>query len=83
MKLQYSHAGAVANNLVHQALIYLRKGALEEAKALMINGAFIHQCINTSIEYVKILCSSDASRQVMCDNPAPLIFMEQTMGAQN
>ena len=54
-----------------QALIHLRLGLLKEARALTINGAFIHQCILKSIEFVKELCSSDASKEkIMLELPS-------------
>eukprot|EP00579_Thalassiosira_antarctica_P012385 CAMPEP_0201913032 /NCGR_PEP_ID=MMETSP0903-20130614/3550_1 /ASSEMBLY_ACC=CAM_ASM_000552 /TAXON_ID=420261 /ORGANISM="Thalassiosira antarctica, Strain CCMP982" /LENGTH=485 /DNA_ID=CAMNT_0048448129 /DNA_START=39 /DNA_END=1496 /DNA_ORIENTATION=- len=45
------------------ALIYLRRGFLKVARALTINGAFIHQCIISSIECIKELCSSTDSKE--------------------
>ena len=36
---------------------------LKEARALTINGAFIHQCILSSIESIQKLCSSGASKE--------------------
>jgi len=48
------------------ALLYLRLGFLNEARALTINGAFIHQCITTSIEYIVEVCASkDTTDNIM------------------
>ena len=47
--------------------MYLRRGSLKEARALTINGSFVHQCIVLSIEYVRDLCSSGASTEYIMD----------------
>lgn len=38
------------------ALVYLKMRMWKEARALTVNGAFIHECHNSSIEYIKKVC---------------------------
>lgn len=49
----------------HLALLYLRLDKFDEARALTINGAFIHQCAISSIHYIKKLCNSNASKETI------------------
>ena len=47
------------------SLVYTRMGMMLEARALCINGAFIHQCIlsKDGIDYIKRIASSDESKE--------------------
>ena len=40
--------------------MYLKLGSFSEARSLIVNGAFANQCIVSSIDYIKKLCSSNA-----------------------
>mmetsp|Transcript_35399 Transcript_35399/g.74725 ORF Transcript_35399/g.74725 Transcript_35399/m.74725 type:complete len:533 (+) Transcript_35399:86-1684(+) len=46
-------AGTICTASWYLALTYLKLGMFKEARALTINGSFIHQCYNSSIEYIK------------------------------
>jgi len=49
-----------------KALLYLKLGLLNEARALTINGAFIHECITSSIEHVvEVIASNDTKDSKM------------------
>jgi len=58
-----STRGNIGNDTIaaffHLALIYLKLHKVKEARALVLNGSFIHQCVNSSIEYVTTLSKSD------------------------
>jgi len=41
------------------ALMYLEQNRVDEARALTINGSFIQQCLNSSIEHVRAMCECD------------------------
>lgn len=48
-------AGSVCGAMWYLALVYMKLGMIKKARALTINGSFIHQCYNSSIEYVQSL----------------------------
>ena len=49
-------AGAICGASWYLALVYLKLRMWKEARSLTINGSFIHQCYNSSIEYIKTVC---------------------------
>lgn len=48
-------AGSICGAAWYLALVYLKMHMYKEARALTINGSFIHQCYNSSIEEIKTL----------------------------
>jgi len=52
---QGSLAGTICGAAWYLALVYMKLQKVKEARALTINGSFIHQCYNSSIEYIKDL----------------------------
>ena len=49
-------AGTICGASWYLALVYLKLRMWKEARSLTINGSFIHQCYNSSIEYIKTVC---------------------------
>lgn len=49
-------AGSICGAAWYLALVYLKQNRLNEARALTINGAFLHQCYKSSIGYIRMLC---------------------------
>ena len=45
-----------------QAFIYLKLSFLNEARALTISATFLHQCVLSSIEYIKDVCCSKGTK---------------------
>jgi hypothetical protein len=45
-----------------QAFIYLKLSFLNEARSLTISAAFLHQCVLSSIEYIKDVCCSKGTK---------------------
>mmetsp|Transcript_3777 Transcript_3777/g.8346 ORF Transcript_3777/g.8346 Transcript_3777/m.8346 type:complete len:533 (-) Transcript_3777:78-1676(-) len=63
-------AGTTCGATWYLALVYLKLGMFLEARALAINGSFIHQCFNSSIEYVKQF-SSPSSGAILRERDMP------------
>jgi len=57
---QGRHADTIWGAAWYLALVYMKLQKFKEARALTINGSFIHQCLNSSIEYIKDICESNA-----------------------
>jgi len=53
------HGSCATGAAWHLALIYLEQNRVDEARALTINGSFIQQCLNSSIEHVRAMCECD------------------------
>eukprot|EP00584_Thalassiosira_punctigera_P007328 CAMPEP_0172539702 /NCGR_PEP_ID=MMETSP1067-20121228/10851_1 /TAXON_ID=265564 ORGANISM="Thalassiosira punctigera, Strain Tpunct2005C2" /NCGR_SAMPLE_ID=MMETSP1067 /ASSEMBLY_ACC=CAM_ASM_000444 /LENGTH=510 /DNA_ID=CAMNT_0013325427 /DNA_START=288 /DNA_END=1817 /DNA_ORIENTATION=+ len=52
-------AGSVCGASWFIALNYLKLGKISEARALTLNGSFLHQCFNTPIETIVEMCGPD------------------------
>lgn len=65
-------AGSICGATWYLALVYLKLHMFKEARALTINGSFMHQCYNSSIEYI-ISISDPAYKSggVITDNELP------------
>eukprot|EP00581_Thalassiosira_minuscula_P009788 CAMPEP_0183709412 /NCGR_PEP_ID=MMETSP0737-20130205/5462_1 /TAXON_ID=385413 /ORGANISM="Thalassiosira miniscula, Strain CCMP1093" /LENGTH=533 /DNA_ID=CAMNT_0025937507 /DNA_START=209 /DNA_END=1810 /DNA_ORIENTATION=- len=65
--VEYTHggiAGSVCGASWFIALNYLKLGQVREARALTLNGAFLHQCFNTPIETIAEMCGPDFNEPV-------------------
>jgi len=59
-------AGSICGATWYLALVYLKQGMFNQARSLTINGAFIHQCYNSSIEHIKdVMSTSNLSNQIV------------------
>jgi len=63
-------AGSICGAMWYLALVHLRLGDFKTARALTINGAFIHQCYNSSIEYIK----GQKTGQYISEHQLPYFF---------
>lgn len=53
------------------ALVHLQAGMYKEARALTINGSFIHQCCNSSIEKIKAVFQSVHPTEMQLEREVP------------
>ena len=59
-------AGSICGATWYLALVYLKLGMLNQSRSLTINGAFIHQCYNSSIEHIKdVVSTPNLSNQIL------------------
>lgn len=66
--VHYTRGSAAVNTYSaawHLALLHLDMGMVREARALTINGSFIHQCHNSSIEKLDAVLASDSDEMTL------------------
>jgi len=57
-------AGSVCGASWFIALNYLKLGKVQEARALTLNGSFLHQCFNTPIENIVEMCGPNFNASI-------------------
>ena len=63
-------AVGICGTIWHLALVYLKLDMFNEAQALTINGSFLHQCYNSSIEYIISVVPADGLK-LISENELP------------
>ena len=65
-------AGSTCGAMWYLALIHLRRNDFKTARALTINGAFLHQCYNSSMQVIKDTKIRDG--RYLCEHQLPYFF---------